>query len=145
MAKKCKENLCTKCPALCCHYITVEIDKPTNKRERDDLRWYLLHEGISLLIEEERWLLQCTTKCIHLQDDHQCGIYETRPETCRIYSNKNCDYHTLFLDWDTEYILIDTYEQFEEYRQKQKAEKKAAKAAKKEKKQKKLTKKPKNK
>ena len=25
------------------------------------------------------------TRCIHLQDDYSCGIYERRPKVCRIF------------------------------------------------------------
>lgn len=30
--------------------------------------------------------------CKHLQDDHRCGIYETRPQICRDYTTDNCEY-----------------------------------------------------
>ncbi len=123
MAKNPDKLLCAKCPALCCKYITVETEKLDDKRHYDDIRWYLLHEGISLLIEEERWLLQIPTPCTKLTKDGRCRIYKNRPETCREYQTENCDYYTEFEDCDTEYLLIETPKAFKKYLKKQKRKK----------------------
>ncbi|MBD3266588.1 hypothetical protein GF373_07955 [bacterium] len=131
MVKKSDGSLCAKCTGICCKYITIEIDEPTTKQDHDDIRWYLIHQGISLLIEEERWLLQCPTVCEHLTNDNQCGIYETRPKTCRDYSTENCDYHTVFEGWETDYMEISSAEEYEAYLKEQKAKKKTRKKTKK--------------
>ena len=130
MTSKPKKNICLQCPALCCHYITIEIDKPATKQDHDDIRWYLYHKGISLLIEEDRWLIQCETTCEHLQRDHLCGIYEHRPNTCRKYSTKNCDYHTIYEGWETQYKEIETVEEFDAYLLEEKAKKRKPASAK---------------
>ncbi len=114
MSSNWEDSLCSKCGAICCHYITVEIDKPTNKRARDDIRWYLLHEGVTLLIEEDRWLVKFPTRCRDLAKDGSCSIYENRPITCQEYSSDNCDYHTEYEGWETNHIELDTPEAFEE-------------------------------
>lgn len=115
MVKKSDGSLCAQCTALCCHYITVDIDEPLTNQARDDVRWYLLHEGVTLLIEKDRWLLQIATTCRHLQKDHRCGIYEKRPKTCKNYSTENCDYHTIHEGWETDYLEIKSAEEFDAY------------------------------
>ncbi|MFB3786588.1 MAG: YkgJ family cysteine cluster protein [bacterium] len=109
------ESLCGRCTGLCCHYITVEIDKPRTQRNHDDIRWYLLHEGITLLISQDRWLVKLPTRCQALSNDFRCGIYETRPETCREYSTDNCDYFTAYEGWGIDYVEIETPEEYEKY------------------------------
>lgn len=107
--------LCERCIGLCCHYITIEVDKPTNKRMRDDIRWYLLHTGVTLLITRDRWSVKVPTRCMALGDDNHCTIYETRPQACREYSTENCDYHTVFEGWGTDYVEIETPAEFDLY------------------------------
>ena len=34
-----------------------------------------------------------TTECIHLTEDNKCGIYDTRPEVCRIKKRQNIEYY----------------------------------------------------
>ncbi len=109
------DSLCDRCIALCCKYITIEIDKPRTKREKDDVRWYLLHEGVTLLVDKDRWMVKCPTRCSALSDDDKCTIYDNRPQTCREYDTKNCDFYTAYEGWETEYIEIETVEAFEKY------------------------------
>ncbi|MFM8289962.1 MAG: YkgJ family cysteine cluster protein, partial [Planctomycetaceae bacterium] len=61
------------------------------------------HDGV--------WYLCTYQVCRHLQPDHRCGIYETRPEICREYSTTNCDYD----DHGTHDMLFETPEQIWEY------------------------------
>lgn len=75
------------------------------------MRWFLLHDRASVFVEEESWYLLVHTVCKHLQPDHRCGIYETRPEICREYSTDNCEY-----DEDSTYEkYFETPEQVVEY------------------------------
>lgn len=85
--------LCEHCTGQCCRYIAFEIDPPESKRDFDDMRWYLLHEGVALFVEDNEWYIQFATNCRHLQPDYRCGIYETRPKICREYSTDECEYH----------------------------------------------------
>jgi uncharacterized protein len=121
------ESICDKCPAICCHYITIEIDKPSGKRQHDDVRWYLLHEGITLLIEKGRYMIKAPTPCRELTPENRCGIYEKRPKTCRDYSTDNCDYHSEFGDWETEYVELESPEAYDAYRESKKRKKKLKK------------------
>ncbi|MCG3128919.1 MAG: hypothetical protein CHACPFDD_03815 [Phycisphaerae bacterium] len=85
--------LCEHCTALCCRYIALPVDTPTTREELDQIRWFLLHGGVSIFIEDGDWYISMETACRHLQGDFRCGIYETRPKICRDFSTENCDYH----------------------------------------------------
>ncbi|HMO87086.1 MAG TPA: YkgJ family cysteine cluster protein, partial [Lacipirellulaceae bacterium] len=80
------ENLCEYCTAKCCRYFALPIDEPETFEELEYLRWFLLHDRASVFKEEDSWYLLVHTTCKHLQADHRCGIYETRPQICREYT-----------------------------------------------------------
>ncbi len=86
------ENLCDYCTARCCRYFALAIDTPTTWRDFDNLRWYLLHGGCAIFVEEGVWYLLVYGDCMHLRKDHRCGIYEDRPVICRAYSTDRCEY-----------------------------------------------------
>jgi Fe-S-cluster containining protein len=105
------EVLCDYCTAKCCRYFALPIDTPTVRRDFDFLRWFLLHGRASVFTEDDTWYLLVHTECKHLQPDHRCGIYETRPQICRDYSTSNCEY----ADDATYEHYFETPEQIEEY------------------------------
>ena len=105
------ENLCDYCTAKCCHYFALPIDTPEEWEDFEFIRWYLLHDRASVFVEEEDWYLLVHTVCKHLQNDHRCGIYETRPQICRDYSTKNCEYED---EWTYDQYF-ETPEQVYEY------------------------------
>lgn len=84
--------LCAHCPAACCRYLALPIDAPHRKRDYDDIRWYLMHENISVFVEEGDWYVQFQTRCKNLGEDHLCMVYETRPDICSEYEADGCDY-----------------------------------------------------
>ncbi|MCB9851067.1 MAG: YkgJ family cysteine cluster protein [Phycisphaerales bacterium] len=84
--------LCEHCTGVCCRYIALPIEKPTERRDFDDIRWYVMHQGISVFVEEGDWYIQFATPCKNLLPDNRCGVYETRPEICREYEADECDY-----------------------------------------------------
>lgn len=86
------QSLCEFCTAKCCRYFALPIETPRDFEGFEYLRWYLLHDRASIFIEDETWYLLVHTTCKHLQDDHRCGIYETRPTICQTYSTKECEY-----------------------------------------------------
>lgn len=92
--------LCEHCTAACCRYIALPIEKPETRADFDDIRWYLLHEHVSVFVEDGDWYIAFNTPCRHLQPDNRCGIYETRPRVCRAYSTDNCDYHSGDYGWE---------------------------------------------
>ena len=105
------EVLCTYCPAKCCRYFALPIDTPESWKDFDYIRWYLLHERATVFIEDDSWYLLVHTGCRHLGDDNLCTQYDTRPQICRDYTTKNCEYED---DWVYERYL-ETPEQVEEY------------------------------
>lgn len=87
------ENKCSFCPGTkCCNYITQEIDTPRSIDDFDHLLWQLAHENIQAYKDEDGWFLVVMTRCTHLLGDGNCGIYETRPQVCRDYSNDYCEF-----------------------------------------------------
>lgn len=86
------ENLCMYCTAKCCRYFALPIDAPETLRDFEFLRWFLLHEHATAFVDEDIWYLLVHTTCKHLLPDNRCGIYETRPQICREYSNDNCEF-----------------------------------------------------
>jgi Fe-S-cluster containining protein len=105
------EVLCNHCTAKCCRYFALPIDQPDTASDWEFVRWYLMHEGATLFSEEGTWYLLVHTVCHNLQSDNRCGIYETRPQVCRDYSIKDCEYED---DWLYEQYL-ETAEQAAEY------------------------------
>lgn len=95
--------LCEHCTGVCCKYIALPIEEPESDSDFEDVRWYLLHEGVSIFIEDGDWYINVTTTCRHLQPDNRCGIYETRPKICRTYSTDNCDYHSGDYGWEAHF------------------------------------------
>lgn len=107
------EVLCSYCTAKCCRYFALQIDTPTDKKDFDSIRWYMLHGRISVFVDEGDWYLMVHNDCDKLQEDHLCGIYETRPQICRDYTTDNCEYED-----DTCYEkYFETPEQLHEYAQ----------------------------
>lgn len=75
---------CAECDALCCRYLATEIDAPRTKRDIDDVRWYLLHRGVSVFLDaEERWFLAFESPCRELGPAGRCRRYAERPRLCR--------------------------------------------------------------
>lgn len=132
--------VCRKCGAKCCRYFCFEIDTPESFDEYDDIRWFLLHENISVHIDKGDWYISIANRCEALDEDNRCRVYEDRPLICRKYSMSDCDFTDGHYGYDA---LFETPEQLEAYARKalgKKAYKKAkakayAKAERKRKKQ----------
>jgi len=87
------QTKCSFCPGtICCTYFTEQVDTPRSKKDFDHLLWQLSHANTQLYKDEEGWFLLINNQCTHLQKNGQCGIYETRPQVCRDYSNDYCEY-----------------------------------------------------
>jgi Fe-S-cluster containining protein len=113
-------NLCEHCSGMCCRYLALPIDAPEDREEFDDIRWYLLHKGVSVFVEDGEWYLYMAADCRHLQPDFRCGIYETRPRICREYSTENCDYHSGDYGWEQHFTCPEHLDEYaQEYFSKQ--------------------------
>ena len=67
--------------------------------------------GRAVFLEDGDWYLLVHNRCKHLDDDNRCLQYETRPQICRDYSNKKCEYED---DWVYDHYF-EAPEQVEEY------------------------------
>ena len=105
-------NLCEHCTGMCCRYLALPIDTPEDREEFDDVRWYLLHQGVSVFVEDGEWYLYVATDCRHLQPDYRCGLYETRPRICRKYTTVNCDYHSGEYGWEQHFTCPEHLDEF---------------------------------
>ncbi|MDD4957048.1 MAG: YkgJ family cysteine cluster protein [Candidatus Omnitrophica bacterium] len=83
---------CRSCEAKCCSYFAFEIDTPRSKRDFENLRWYLAHEGVSVYVEKRKWHMEVANKCRYLTPDHRCGVYENRPLVCREHEVDTCEF-----------------------------------------------------
>src|SRR5687767_11452053 len=43
-------NPCEGCDH-CCRYVSIQIDRPRSKHDFSNIRWYLLHKNISVMID----------------------------------------------------------------------------------------------
>lgn len=83
--------VCVRCDGKCCRYFCFEIDKPDSFSEFDDIRWYLLHEGVSVHVEDGDWYISIANPCKALGKANECGIYADRPIICRNYRTDDCE------------------------------------------------------
>jgi Fe-S-cluster containining protein len=104
--------LCEQCSALCCRYFALPVDNPTCRHDYDNIRWYLLHENVTIFVEEGQWYIGIANRCKMLEPDNRCGIYDTRPKVCRGYSTDNCEYHGGDYEFEA---LFTSAEQLETY------------------------------
>lgn len=107
--------LCEHCTAACCRYLAIPIDTPSSCRDYDDIRWYLMHESVSVFVEEGEWFFQVQTRCKNLGVDNLCMVYETRPEICSEYKAEGCDYSSGTYGYD---LLFTHPKQVEAYYEK---------------------------
>lgn len=113
--KKTSKLDCTGCPATCCHNLSMSIGKPANKAEIEDLKWQLHFNTVKVYIRKRRWYQWVEGRCIYLDENHLCKIYDTRPDKCRNHNPPDCELFGKFYD-----IMFETPEQLEEYFKKSK-------------------------
>lgn len=104
--------LCEHCTGLCCRYVALPLEKPTTRRDFDDIRWFVMHQGVSVFCEDGDWFVQFASKCDNLQDDNLCGIYESRPHICREYSAGECDYQGGDYNYEYRFTTPDEVERY---------------------------------
>ncbi|HHQ45135.1 MAG TPA: YkgJ family cysteine cluster protein [Candidatus Altiarchaeales archaeon] len=86
-------EVCRGC-SLCCRHLTTQIDAPEDREGFENIRWFLLHKGVKVFIDDEGdWYLEFKTTCNALTEEGLCGIYETRPDICRRYETVDCEKH----------------------------------------------------
>ena len=88
------------------------MDTPETEADFEDIRWFLIHERVSVFVEDGDWYIAFDTPCRHLQADHRCGIYATRPKVCRAYSTEECDYHSGDYGWEQHFTSPEHLEEY---------------------------------
>jgi uncharacterized protein len=121
------EVLCHKCSGLCCRYLALPIDKPTNKGDFDDIRWFLAHKGISVFVDEGDWYINIDNRCQHLTKNHRCAIYKHRPRICRGYEHKSCDFQSSNYDYELHLTGMEDLDRYLLQRQRRRKKKKTVK------------------
>jgi len=85
------EEMCRQCNGKCCRYFCFQIDEPDTFEEYENLRWFILHKGITIHIDEGDWYISIENECRNLTADGRCSDYAHRPMICRSYSSEGCD------------------------------------------------------
>lgn len=85
-----KCGFCTN--SKCCTYITQRIPAPRSMEDFDYLLWQVSHANVEVYKDDDGWFLLINNKCTKLLPDGRCGIYETRPQICRDYTNDWCEF-----------------------------------------------------
>ena len=101
---------CEGCPALCCHDLVMPIEKPKTRDDIDELKWKLQYDTVRVFIRNYRWYLLIKGRCIYLDKDNFCTIYDRRPKRCREHKPPDCERYGPFYD-----VMISTPEELEEY------------------------------
>jgi len=116
------KSSCNSCQAYCCTHLVFPISTPKNYRDLDYNKYSLLFPGIEIGITNQQWTLIVKTKCQHLTDDAQCGIYgeKHRPLQCKYYDEGKCQYKKelgktrpvgyLRVDYDLFNSVLETYQ-----------------------------------
>ena len=87
------DNKCSFCHgSTCCTYTTEQLATPRSKHDFDHILWQISHRDVQVYKDEDGWFLLINNPCTHLLPGGGCGIYETRPQVCREYSNDYCEY-----------------------------------------------------
>lgn len=76
---------CEGCGARCCRAFSIAIPTPQTERDFDMLRYYVLHDGVSIRLQDDRtWWVEVNSSCTALKPDGMCSIYNTTaPEICK--------------------------------------------------------------
>ena len=102
---------CQKCPAYCCTYETIGVDKRDVKRlakhfgvdvETAERRYTKMRNGERVLRHHKDELFG--TACMFLDvKTRRCTIYDARPTVCHTYPDRpRCGYFD-FLSWEREF------------------------------------------
>jgi len=88
-------NPCAQCKGMCCRYISIAIEAPKTRRDYEDLRWYICHEGVGVFLEKGKWYVLVKNVCRHLDPKtNLCMTYSTRPDICREFPPVECDFRS---------------------------------------------------
>ena len=74
------KKLCAGCD-ICCRYVAIEIDKPTCKKDYDQIIWQLLHKNVRIFVDWDMIGMWVHTPCGLIWKKH--AGFNDRPMICR--------------------------------------------------------------
>jgi Fe-S-cluster containining protein len=98
--------------------VALAIPTPRTKRDFEEIRWYVLHDHVSVFIDwGGDWGIQFETKCRWLVGG-RCSHYELRPPVCRDHDPAGCE---RYVTGPAERVMIRNEEDLERYLAKREA------------------------
>lgn len=107
---------CQNCPSKCCHDLNMWVSSPKTKEEVDDMLWELQFDTVRIYIRNNRWYMLIKGKCMYLDENLMCTIYENRPQKCRDHNPPDCEQYGEF--WD---VMFETPDDLRKYLEKRKS------------------------
>ena len=79
--------------SICCRYVAIPIDAPSNRSTIDQARWMISHRDVWLSVDGGgEWHVQFLASCEHLDaETGRCGIYADRFDICRAHQVATCE------------------------------------------------------
>ncbi len=105
---------CEGCPAKCCSDIEAPILRPRSRFDVDNLKWQVSFGNINVFIRNKRWYTLTLGKCMYLDKNFRCSIYETRPSICRDHNPPECEQYGEIYD-----VIFETPDELEKFYQKE--------------------------
>ena len=84
---------CSKCKGECCKYITVDLVRPKDAEDWDEVKWMLLHKGVMVYKDYDNdWQVEVRTDCKFLdKKTYKCKIYSKRTQVCKDHGTHECE------------------------------------------------------
>jgi len=101
---------CATCGAKCCHDLVMPIDKPKTADDVAELKWELQYDTVRVYLRSHRWYRIIAGRCIYLDANDRCTIYERRHRRCREVKPPDCEHFASFYD-----VMISTPEELDEH------------------------------
>ena len=74
------------------------------------MKWHLQYDNVRVAIRSYRWYIAVKARCMYLDKNNRCKIYEKRPERCRRHMPPDCEKYGEWYD-----AILSTPEEFEDY------------------------------
>ena len=86
------DSKCAACKdSPCCKIIPIPVNTPKTRKDYNLLLFYIAHKDVEVFRRGDNWFVLFRSPCEFLTEDGLCGIYEDRPNSCRVYKNIECE------------------------------------------------------
>ena len=83
-------SICADC-GLCCQYMNIVVDRPTDQEDVEILLWYQYHKDTNLHLDHDNdYGLHFPNRCYQLGENNLCKIYNRRPLICKQFKLSGC-------------------------------------------------------